>query len=242
VILFAYAAYWAFRVEGAMFDRLYRGRAFWVGLVALLFAILVSSNLIIGGLAPNDWPFSLLQFSVQFAGAAVTFACIDSAIRVARRSDPLNRDSLRWRTLRKLLWFVVLATISGELGGVVLGHVNFFSSPGGPQGSFLYGPFGNLLGLIALALSRSRSKDVTLRAHMKWFGFFVLLVLVITQDPVSRLPYSRIIVEASLLPSAYFLYNAARSLVSVARVPKAGRAVDELAPAGTVSPGRPSTG
>jgi hypothetical protein len=213
--LFAYAAYWGLRVRAVLMGRLYRNRALWVASVAILFAFLISANFVIYLLGSTDWYLSLLQFLVEYATAILTFAWIDTTIGVARTSDPLQRDTLRWRTLRIFLWAFVIISVVGGLGSVIVERTNFFSSPGGPEGVLLYGPFGNLIGLIALFLSRRRSKDLILRRHMMWLSLFVVILSLSTQSELSRLPDARLFATLVLVLGASFLYLAARSLVPV---------------------------
>lgn len=213
--LFAYAGYLGLRARAVLLDRLYKARASWVSSVAVLFVFLISANLVIGTLASDNWYLNLLLFLVEYAAAIVTFAWVDATIRVAKRSDPLQRDTLHWRTLRKILWVVVVLSIAGGLASVVFLRTNFFSSPGGPEGALLYGPFGNFFAIIALVLSGRRSKDVALRRHMKWFSLFVIVTLVSTQSELSRLPDFRLVSAGFLVAAGIFLFMAARSLVPV---------------------------
>jgi hypothetical protein len=213
--LFAYAGYLGLRARAVLLDSLYKARASWVSSVAVLFVFLISSNLVIGTLAPDNWYLSLLLFLVEYAAAIVTFAWVDATIKVARRSDPLQRDTLHWRTFRKILWVVVVFSVAGGVASVVYFMTNFFSSPGGPEGALLYGPFGNFFALIALVLSRSRSKDFTLRRHMKWFSLFMIVTLVSTQSELLKVPDFRVISGVFLLAAGFFILLAARSLVPV---------------------------
>jgi len=215
VLFFGYAAYWGIRTKGVLLDGLYRSQALWVSAVAVVFAMVVVANLVIGELAPTNWYLSLLQFGLEYAGAALTFASIDTTIRVGIRSDPLARDTLRWKTLRKILWAVTILTIAGGLAQVLILRTNFYTSPGGPQGVIIYGPFGNLFALVALVLARSRSKDYILRRHMKWFSFFVLDLLVASGDPLYRYTGAHLLLSALLLFGGLFLYLASKSLVAI---------------------------
>ncbi len=213
--LFSYAGYLGLRARAVLLDRLYKARASWISSVAVLFVLLISANLVIGTFASGNWYLSLLLFLVEYSAAIVTFAWVDATIRVAKRSDPLQRDTLHWRTLRKIIWVVVVLSIAGGLASVVAFETNFFSSPGGPEGALLYGPFGNVFAIIALVIARRRSKDVTLRRHMKWFSLFIIVTLLSTQSALSRLPDFRLISAGFLVAAGFFLFMAAKSLVPV---------------------------
>jgi hypothetical protein len=237
VVLFVFGAYWGLRVRGVLLDRLYRSRAAWVTMVAVVFALLVISNLAIGEYAPTNWYLSLLQFLLQYSGAAFVFAAVDSTIRVAIRTDPLQRDTLHWRTVRKILWTVVVVTILWGVYQVLALRVNFYTSPGGPQGVLIYGPFGNLFALIALIVARSRSKDYALRLHMKWFSLFTLVLLVASQDLLYRYEEAHLAVSSLLVLGGFFLYLAAKSLV-----PVTGGTISDLSPPFPPSPGGSTEG
>jgi len=217
--IFSYGAYWGLRVRDALHGRLYRERALWTAVVGMVFSGLVVSNIVIGELAPSNFSLSVLQFFLQYSGAVLTFASVDATIRVAIATDPLGRDTLHWRFLRMLLWVVVAVSAIAGFAGVLYYQTNFYTSSGGPQGVLIYGPFGNLLALIALVVARSRSKDYTLRRHMKWFALFVAVLLVASSDPFYRYSQAHIGVSLLLVLAAFFLYMSSKSLVPVSGWP-----------------------
>src|ERR1700693_6038928 len=81
VVLFGYGAVWAFRIRRALMSPLFKDRARWVGIAALTFAILVSSNLLIRFLAPDNFYFGFLLYCVVDAAGIVTLAWIDTTIK-----------------------------------------------------------------------------------------------------------------------------------------------------------------
>ena len=217
--LYIYGAVWANRIKNALSTPLYRDRARWVGIVAAFFAVLVSSNLLIRLIDPTNFYLSLLEYIVVDAAGLVTLAWIDTTIKMARRSDPLNRNTFKWKQLRILIWIFTFLTTIGSLFWVVFSQANFFS-PGGTNGNFVAGSFGwVLLGFIALVLSYRRSKDPMLKEHLKWFGLFLFLLFIVdtvlsaTGDPF------RIAGEILLAIDAYFLYRGVRTLAPLSRVP-----------------------
>ncbi|HZW57634.1 MAG TPA: hypothetical protein VFF30_15200 [Nitrososphaerales archaeon] len=219
VALYAYGAVWAFRIRNALMTPLYRSRAQWVGVVAVFFAILVSSNLLIRLTAPGDFYLSFLEYCIVDVAGIVTLAWIDTTMKMARRLDPLNRNTFKWRQLRILIWFFTFVTTFGSLFSVVWFRANFFS-PAGTAGNFVSGSFGwVLLGFFALVLSYRRSRDPILKEHLKWFGLF-LFVLFIVDTVLSReIDAFRIAGEVLLAVDAYFLYRGVKSLAPLSRVP-----------------------
>jgi hypothetical protein len=221
IVIFAYGSYWAFQVRSALISRLYRNRALWAGSVGAFFALLILSNLLIGSLDPTNFYLSLLQFTIGYFGAAFTFAWIDTSIRVARTSDPLRRNTLHWTKLRVVLWVILILSIVGGLVTVVLLKTNYFSTPAGPQGDFLYGPYGdNIIFIIpALILSHKRTGDLILRKHLKWLLIFVVVLFFtsgLLNNPATSFP--RELGGVVLIVDAYCLYRATRSLAPVSHI------------------------
>ena len=155
---------------------LYRNRALWVGTVGTFFALLVLSAILIGTFASTNRFLILFQFSLTNFGAILVFGWIDSNVRVARRSDPLRRNTLHWTKLRILIWGLLSIALVGGLVSAFVSDINYVSSLAGLGGAFLESPFtpAAAFGIIALAVSRRRIKDVSLRRHIKWLIFFVL--------------------------------------------------------------------
>jgi hypothetical protein len=220
VAAYSYGAIWAFRIRKALMSPLYKQRARWVGVVAIFFAVLIASNLLIKAFAENNFLLSLLEYSITDAAGIVTLAWIDTTIKVARRSDPLNRNTIKWKQLRYVIWAFTFITTAGSLFTVVYFRVNFFTSPNGTSGAFVSGSFGWVLfGFIALVLSSRRSRDPILQEHLKWFGLF-LFVLFLVDTVLSHNVYGFILASEALLAlDAYFLYRGVKSLAPFSRVP-----------------------
>ena len=219
VALYAYGAVWAFRIRDALMTPLYRSRAQWVGVVAIFFAILVSSNLIIRLAAPDNFYLSLLEYCIVDVAGIVTLAWIDTTMKLARRLDPLNRNTFKWKQLRILIWVFTFLTTFGSLFAVIYFRSNFFA-PGGSAGNFIGGSFGwVLLGFIALILSYRRSRDPILKEHLKWFGLFLFVLFIIDTVLSKEIDAFRIAGEVLLALDAYFLYRGVKSLAPLSRVP-----------------------
>lgn len=196
---------------------LYRNRALWVGAVGTFFALLVLSAILIGTFASANRFLILFQFGLTNFGAILVFGWIDSNVRVARRSDPLRRNTLHWTKLRILIWGILSIALVGGLVSAFVSDINNVSSLAGLGGAFLESPFtpAAAFGIGALAVSRRRINDVTLRRHIKWLVFFVLILLFATRlveyssSSLSTVGFIGILLLAC---GAYFLYMAARSL------------------------------
>jgi hypothetical protein len=213
---FVYGAYWAYQIRSALVSPLYRNRALWVGAAGTFFALLVLSTVLISTFASTDRSLILFQFGLTNFGAILVFGWIDSNVRVARRSDPLRRNTLHWTKLRIFIWAILSIAIVGGLVSAFLGDINYLSSPADLGGAFLESPFtpAAAFGIIAMAVSRRRISDITLKRHIKWLVFFVLILLIATRllEHPSSLSTVRFIGELLLACGAYFLYMAARSL------------------------------
>jgi hypothetical protein len=208
--LFSYAAYWAFIIRKALATSLYRKQALWAGTMGL-YLVALSTFLTIA------LSFNLTTLSVNILGGLlissgfiVLFAWIDSTVRVARRSDPLLRDTLRWSKLRYFIGFV---TVFGAISAL-LTSIN--------AGFALVAPFGGALffGAIALLISAKRSGDATLRRHLKWMGLAIAMLWLASQLtgilfrilPAGSLA-SEAITYSLVAVGGFCLYRSARSLV-----------------------------
>jgi hypothetical protein len=158
-------------------------------------------------------------YYVTFIG---TYYWIDSSIRAARLTDPLLRDTLRWKVLRIAFWgYDAVATVvffTAAVSGVNLGA----GTAQGPQGIVLIALIGPLFimgfsGLVALPLASHRSKDRILKRHLDWFAAFAVVFFavdfVISPPPGVYLVLGSVVIAAS----GYFLYRSARSLVPLYR-------------------------
>jgi hypothetical protein len=145
------------------------------------------------------------------SGFIVIFAWMDSTIRVARVSDPLFRDTLRWSRLR---YFLGVVTVGGAIGSAISAAMSGFS---------LVAPFGGalFLGALALLISARRSGDLTLKKHLIWTGLctFFLWLGSQVQMPLSRIQFlvqlnlPDVITYVFVAAGAYSLYRSAKSLV-----------------------------
>jgi hypothetical protein len=237
--LFAYGAYWALTIRKALMSYLYRRQALWVGGVAIYFV--AQSVFIALAILFNAIGFyvNLLAAAFIAVGSAAIFVWIDSTVLVARRSDPLQRDTLHWSKLR---YFIGITQTIGNFFNILF-NVIFANSSGSSYQLLGYPPLLGyigttlLLGAIALLLSARRSGDLTLRRHLKWFGLGAGLLWISGQVGS---PWAKAGVDLTLLPiityslfavAAYCLYRSAKSLVPLGRL-----ALADFAEAPTVAP------
>jgi hypothetical protein len=177
--VFSYAMYWSFAIRKVLSVRLYRRRALWVGVIGAYFVVFFLYATLIGAVGvTTSSSNALLGISTgayAYVGAVAFFIWIDSAMKVARRTDPLRRDPLHWSILR---WFLGFLIFVGTFFGLLFNpsSVTFI------RATPLYGPVGLvlLLGGISLLRSASWSGDQSLRRHLKWFGLFAVVAWMTT--------------------------------------------------------------
>ncbi|MDA4118434.1 MAG: hypothetical protein OK455_08845 [Thaumarchaeota archaeon] len=236
-LFFVSSAYWALIIRRALATPLYRRQALSVGVVGTYFAVLWVSSPFTNPLLGSPGPVSVLAAGAFFVGIMMIFAWIDGSMRVARRADPLLRDTLRWSKLRIVLWVAigldVVAFAANDARYALTGIPPAASDNFGFLASFLA---ILVLGAPALFLSALRSKDRTLRKNLGWFGLFAATVLGFAEvgylgfvlgtfaTSLSGTPSPGLIVilaTISLLPvvGGYALYKSARSLAPMNRIP-----------------------
>ena len=213
--LFLYSAYWAFVIRRALMHRLYKRQALWVGSMAVYFVALSSFLTVVIEYNINVLAVNASGGLLIASGFVVLFLWIDSTIRVARRSDPLYRDSFRWSKLR---YFWGIVTTFGAVGAV-FDAINSGLAAAAPFGGAL------LFGAIALLLTGSRSGDPTLKTHLKWTGLCIFLLWLSSQlvDVLSKILLDADLAQAITFGlvalGAYALYRSARSLAPIGHLP-----------------------
>ena len=226
VAAFLYGAYWAFEMRKALAGRLYRRQALWVGAIGVYFAAFFILSTIgmalgvtnFGGTTAAD----IAEGAFIYIGVLMFFVWIDSTIKIAKRSDPLRRNTPWWNKLR---WFLGFFVIVGTPLAIVF---NMTIALDFARATPLYGPIGGVLffGAIALLLSGRRSGDSVLKRHLKWFGLFAVSLwatsgaegTTIWQKAFSD-PLVQVVSYLLFAVSAYFLYKSARSLAPVTQLP-----------------------
>ena len=127
-----------------------------------------------------DLAVSILQGMVILA----IFAWVDTSALIARRSDPMLRDSIHWSKLRRPLWFLLPVDYA-----IALLYSIYFILSGGSLSApsppveillltiFITAPFA--FGAVLLPLSSKRSGDLIFRRHLRWFGLLAFTVLLL---------------------------------------------------------------
>lgn len=225
-VVFAYGAFWALTIRKALMNYVYRKQAFWAGVVALYFV--AQSVFIALAIMYNQVNFYVNLTAAGFitVGFAVIFVWIDSTILVARRSDPLQRNTLRWSKVR---YFIGITTTIGLFFNLLFNVI--FANQSGPPFDLLGNPplvgfIGTLLllGAIALLLSAERSGDLTLRRHLKWFGMGAASLFVSGQigSPWAKIApdsiFVPIVTYAIFAIAAYCFYRSSKSLAPLGRL------------------------
>jgi hypothetical protein len=223
---FLYGAYWALEIGRALGSPLYSKQALWVGAIGVYFtAFFVLSAVALALGLPGFGGTTATDIAVGaflYIGVLMFFVWIDSTVKVARRSDPLRRNTLRWSGLR---WFLGIFVGVGTLFALAF---NIGTAVDFAHATPLYGPIGGVLflGAIALLLSARRSGDPILKRHLKWFGLFAVLLWAtsgVEGTSVFRSaandPFILAVSYLVFAVSAYFLYRSARSLAPMAQLP-----------------------
>ena len=226
--VFAYVAYLGLRIRRSFVVRLYRSQALGMAAIAAYLAANAAISLFLQAPANGGYSETLWALT-NIAGGAPFLLWIDSTARVARKSDPYERDSLHWSKVRYAVFAVVI--ISASLGLLIAPIVIASFGSYVPSVSLFANVLGNLpfvaallAGVSVLSVGAIRSKDLTLQRHILWVAVF-FAVFVAT--------YAIIVVYTLLVPSAsggqyttfefasyialyyvlaYCLYRSARSL------------------------------
>lgn len=234
--LLFYGSYWALTIAKTRTSRLYRRQALSVGAIGVYFGLIwilsPFTNPLVNG---NIFTFALSAVAF-FAGVILIFGWIDSSVRLARRTDPLRRNTFNWPRVRIAFWIAIVADIIVLI--VIYSRLSMTEQNiSGPQN---VGFLASILAIIvigspALVVAGRRSRDPTLRRNLVWFAVFIILVLVYIEtgylafalgEPSGQGPTFALVSEIitailALLPviGAYSLYRSARSLAPIKPFP-----------------------
>ena len=157
-----YASYWALIIRRALAVQSYRNQALGVALIALFQGVTTIGFAGTEG-ASGRTPLDLLALGANTILFLFVFYWIDASVLAAKRSDPLLRDTLHWRSLRLVLWPLIISFAAAAV-------VSNFSLP-----------FNIILTLVAgaasLPVAARRSRDPTMRRHLIWFGLYAAFLL-----------------------------------------------------------------
>lgn len=226
----AYAGYIALSVWRGLSVPIYRSRALWIGVLAIVFCLgfPVSGN--VGRLLPSNYYFvsvALTYFTLYPAFVIAFFAWIDRTITMLVRLDFLRRDLVGWSKMRWVFrafagatvvraWiysaYVTPSIFIFQPGSDLSVRARFFSDP--YLGVLFFIPL--IYGSIALVVGSRRTQDKTFRSHSKWLGYATGAVVLsflsfgLTTDPIlGAVPF---------LPVAYSLYRVSRFLVPIGKL------------------------
>jgi len=159
--------------------------------------------------------------------SAMFFYFIDASVLDGRMSDPLLRDTLHWRRIRRWLWAIFAATSVISISLAV-----YYEIATGGNGSLV--PLWVLNGgdslhvfvviptaLIALPITAARSRDPFLRRQLAWFaGFAAALAVGGIFSNYLGLPNELATLSEGMgqLVGAFCLYKSARSLTPLNRI------------------------
>ncbi|HVH15936.1 MAG TPA: hypothetical protein VNA15_09495 [Candidatus Angelobacter sp.] len=142
-----------------------------MGIVGTYFAATFSYAVIGGVYNTTNAVANFIGSLSFFLGLIVIFAWVDLTVRIARKTDPLRRDTFRWKRVRTIVW-AMLVIVPSSVFGLSL---PLLASNQSPSGILLLPALVTIVAIMlttgpAPLLSGSRSKDSTLRTHPKWFG------------------------------------------------------------------------
>jgi hypothetical protein len=218
----SYDAYWSLGLGRVLRVRAYARQLLIIGLFSLYGTVLFFLFYFVYFLDPSLLKSSVYNLQVGFYALLppLTFAWIDSTIRLGRRSDPLLRDPLRWSKLRMLLWPLLLVSLIG------------FLSNGGSNAIVLSGFAIIAFSILPVLLAARWSGDGHYRRSLQWFGLAVAGLVVqnfgfqiLMPGLGTGLVYSAtgfiwsIFANFALVPVLFYcIYMCARSLVPLNRV------------------------
>jgi hypothetical protein len=177
---YVYAVYWGLAIRRGLVMRTYRNQALAMSAIAGYFVL----GWIVGNVFGNQ--SQVLLFALfSLSSDATIFFWLDATVRVARRSDPYERDNLHWSKTKFFLAAGIIIAAGITLTNAPIAAV-FGLGVGVPTSvPIIYQVlgFGQYLALMlttaaVLLVSAVRSKDRTLQNHLKWFGLFPAMLFV----------------------------------------------------------------
>jgi hypothetical protein len=159
----SYDAFWSLNLGRALRVKSYARQLLIIGLFSVYGTALFFLFYTVYFLSPNllNSPVYSLQVAFYAVLPPLTFAWVDSTIRLGRRSDPLLRDPLRWSKLRLVLWPLLLASLVGFLSNGGANVITLFS-------------FAIIAVSVLPILKAARwSGDIHYRRSLQWFGIAI---------------------------------------------------------------------
>jgi hypothetical protein len=227
---YAYAGYWGLVVRRGLVMQAYRNQALGVGISALYIVFVGAVAGAIPVTVGSESAPILVNALVDFGFLVVLFYWISATVSIARRSDPLERDTFYFHITR-YAWgaaFILPAGIALAYNPLALVFtvatpLNSISLALGIIPFVILLPFGSVL----LFASASRSKDRTLVGHIRWYSGAIAAFLSVAFIGVlwkttggNQSPYAAVIDVVFLsgqFLSAYCFYRSAKSLAPIAK-------------------------
>lgn len=227
VIVLLYSAYISFTIRRGLVVSLYRSRAFWLGILAILWCLFFIFFGHIGNPPTNTYvlfsAYHVVAGLVFYAGVLlptliVFLALIDRTNGTLILFDYRRKDILGWKKARPLYWLTVaLFAVCYVIDlGPTPGYGYYQTNIPRSVISFT-SSYGFSLLFIALAYGASvlvvgsiRTRDLTFRNHIKWLGLSLATFLALLLGFVS--PDIAYLIG---IVFAYFWFRMARLLVPV---------------------------
>ena len=190
----AYTALRAFRIRGSVLVPSHRYQALWVGASAIFWIVTIILFIFVPFLyvlfpeqvLAAKIPIAVATIASLLFFAAFVLAWADALVPIVRASDPRNRDTLRWRYSRMLVWvffafeislgtYFILPSIASSAATGVLGPVGL-----GVVFNSEIAPYFVIIGVIVAAvliISYLQSPDISLRQHLKWLIAYDLVLI-----------------------------------------------------------------
>ena len=226
MVIFLFAALRAVAIGRALVNRVYRTRAYVMGIFGVLTAVnyAIPPSWVIAGMPVADMPYGLVLLFL--------FILLDTTILVSLDSDFFHRNTLRWRQVRLVAYplsvgITAVTTVGGLLiiGGYLPSNYN-----GTQAGEIILGAGVLILGfslvssLLTATITARRCSDTTLRRFMQYLGILVFLYL------VNTLIWTLITMAVTPFLQVLYAYVTYRMVMSLSPVGKVQVAVDATSP------------
>ncbi len=217
-----YAAFWSLNVRRVLAIQVYRNQALGTALIALTLALTVigdTSSAYVVYQNPLD-AVGNGAFGLFFVFLVTFFYWIDASVLAFKRSDPQSKDAFRWSKLRIVLWIGVLPAPAIAIPFDILNPLSNVNAapPAWMAATSIPGIFIPLIsGAILLPMIARRTIDPLMRGHLKWFGYFALVYLIIA-NLLGNLPggaWSLFFEYVGLSAAAFCLYRSVLFLAPV---------------------------
>jgi hypothetical protein len=212
-----YAAYLSFSVWRGLSVTIYRSRALWTGMLAILIGLTGTASGNVGAVPQPFYPVAAIAaYGFLYPIAIfVLYFWIDRTLATIIRLDYLRRDLLAWRRFRFIYWAFAAASFVFYYFGQ--DYLQTLPLPSIAVAAFLITyvvPWG--YAAVGFIVGRRRTSDMTFRLHLKWFGLFLASIAFITV--IYGLTSDRFTSSLSDVLIAYSLYKMARYLVPSQRL------------------------